>query len=65
MTDTEMIDWLEENPFTAYRDIDPEHGKPYDHFTLVDEVKCLLRGRTGIVKPTLRECITAAAEGKR
>lgn len=59
--DTKRLDWLEQTPFMAYRQIDPETKKPYNHFTLVDERKL---ERVGIVMNTLREAIDVAMKSQ-
>lgn len=63
ITDTMRLDWLESNPFAAYRDRDPDGGKLYSHFTLVDEDAGRRNGRRGIVKDSLREAIDEAIKG--
>lgn len=61
--DRERLDWMETNPFMAYRDRDPEDGTLSKHFTFVNEDK---KPRRGTTAPTLRAAIDAAigrAEG--
>lgn len=53
--DKDRLDWMEANPFMAYRSIDPENYILSGHFTAIKR-----GGRTGIVKFTFREAIDEA-----
>jgi hypothetical protein len=59
--DTERVEWLEANPFTAYRVRDLDNGKMENHFTVVNEDASEVRGgRFGCVKATFRKAIDEA-----
>lgn len=60
--DTSRLNWLENHPFTAYRERYPDHGELYDHFTLVDEDR---KPRVGLVTDTLRAAIDASRAGDK
>ena len=63
IADMERMEWLEANPYMAYRDRDCESRMLCDHHTLVDEDRGHRHGRRGIVSPTIREAINAAMKG--
>jgi hypothetical protein len=55
--DKERLDWMEANPYTAYRQRDHETGRVPDYHVLVSED---VHPRVGILKATFREAIDAA-----